>query len=114
VVIIVVGEPAVFGGEATAGCHISFATDDRFDARIFSFAIELDRPEHVAMVGYRYRRLAEGLDLLNERLNLICAVQETELGMQMQMDEGSSHCGILGGQGRRSQTHKGYSISHLL
>jgi hypothetical protein len=37
---------------------------------------------------------------------LIRAVQETELGMEVEMHEGRSHGGILGGQGRRSQTHE--------
>jgi len=38
---------------------------------------------------------------------LIRAVQETELGMEMEVYEGRSHGEILGGQGRRSQTHEG-------
>jgi hypothetical protein len=39
------------------------------------------------MVGHGHGRLAEGFDLLHEWLDLICAVQETELGMEMKMDE---------------------------
>jgi hypothetical protein len=44
-------------------------------------------PERVAMVGHRHNRLAEGLDLLDERLDLIRTVQETELGMEIEMNE---------------------------
>jgi hypothetical protein len=40
------------------------------------------------MVDHSHGRLAERLDLLHERLNLIRAVEEAELGVQMEMDEG--------------------------
>ena len=105
-IVVVVGEAAVFGSEATAGRHVGFAADDRFDACFFGFAVELDRPEHVAMVGHRHGRLIERFDLLDERLDLIRAVEQTELGMEMEMNEGRSHGGILGGRGRGSQTYE--------
>jgi hypothetical protein len=59
------------------------------------------------MVGHGHSRLIKRFNLLHERLDLICAVQETELGVEVEMNEGRSHGGILGGQGRRSQTHEG-------
>ena len=58
-VVVVVGKAAVFGGEATARGHVGFAADDRFDACLFGFAVELDRSEHIAMVGHRHSRLLE-------------------------------------------------------
>jgi len=106
VVVIVVGKPAVLLRMAASERHIGFAPDDGFDSRIFGFAIELDRAEHVAMVGHGHGRLTERLDLLHERLDLIRAVEEAELGMQMEMDEGRSHGRILGGRGRGSQTEE--------
>ncbi len=72
----------------------------------FGFAVELDGPEHVAMVGHGHSRLIKRFNLLDERLDLIRAVQETELGMEVEMHEGRSHGRILGGRGRRSQTHE--------
>ena len=106
-IVVVVGEAAVFGSEATARGHVGFAADDGFDACIFGFAVELDGPEHVAMVGHGHSRLTKRFDLLDERLDLIRAVQETELGVEMEVHEGRSHGRILGGRGRGSQTHEG-------
>jgi hypothetical protein len=37
---------------------------------------------------------------------LIGTVEQTELGVEVEMHEGRSHGGILGGQGRRSQTRE--------
>ena len=91
VIVVVVRQPAVLLGMPTAERHVGFAADDGFDADFFRFAVELDGAEHVAMIGHRHSRLSEGLDLLNQRLNLIGAVEETELGVQMQMDERSGH-----------------------
>ena len=92
------GKTAVFGSEAAAWSHVGFATDYRFDACIFGFPVELDSSEHVAMVGHGHGRLAKGLYLLDQRLDLVRAVQKTELGMEVEMNKGSSHGGILGGR----------------
>jgi len=43
------------------------------------------------MVGHRHSGLIERFDLLDERLDLIRAVQETELGMEMKMNELRCH-----------------------
>jgi hypothetical protein len=43
------------------------------------------------MIGNRDSRLPKLFDLLNEGFNLIGAVEETELGMQMQMNERRGH-----------------------
>jgi hypothetical protein len=40
------------------------------------------------LVGHGRGRLTERLDLLHERLDLIRAVEEAELGVQMEMNEG--------------------------
>jgi len=58
------------------------------------------------MVGHGHSRLIKRFNLLDERLDLIGAVQETELGVKVEMNERRSHGGILGGQGRRSQTYE--------
>ena len=98
-IVVVVREAAVLLGMTTAERHVGFTADDGFDAGLFGFAVELDGAEHIAMIGHRHGRLAEGFDLLDERFDLIGAVEETELGVQMQMHERRSHGdGILGGQ----------------
>jgi len=99
-------KPTVFGGQSASRGHIGFAADDGLDACIVGFAIELDGPEHVAMVGHRDGRLARRFNLLDERFDLIRAVKETELCMEVEVDEGRSHEGILGAWERRSQTHE--------
>jgi hypothetical protein len=45
------------------------------------------------MIRHRDSRLIERLDLPNQRLNLVCAVEETELRVEMKMDERGSHGG---------------------
>ena len=90
-IVVVMSEAAVFGSQATARRHVGFAADDGLDAGVFGFSVELDGAEHVAMVGHRHGRLIERFDLLNERLDLIRAVQETELGMEMEVDELRCH-----------------------
>jgi hypothetical protein len=90
-IIIVMREAAVFLGMSTAECHISFTADDRLDTRLFGFTIKLDRAEHVAMVRHRHSRLIERLDPLDQWPNLIRAIEETELGVEMKMDERRSH-----------------------
>ena len=99
-VVVVVCKAAVFGGKTTARSHVGFTPDDGFDPCFFCFAVELDGPEHVAMVGHRHGRLTKGFDLLDQGLNLIGAVQQTELGVEMKMHEGRGHGEILGGRGR--------------
>ena len=98
-IVIVMRKAAVFLGMSAAECHVGLTTDDRFDARFFGFAIELDRAEHVAMIRHRDSRLIERLDLPDQRLNLIRAVEETELRVEMKMDEGRSHGGGFYGDG---------------
>jgi hypothetical protein len=43
------------------------------------------------MVGHGHSWLIEQFDLLDERVDLIRAVQETELGMEMEMNELRRH-----------------------
>ena len=90
---LIVREAAVFLGVAAAQCHIGFAADDGFDAVFFRFPVKLDGAEHIAVIRHRYGRLSEGFHSLYERFNLVGAVEKTELGVQMQVHEGSTHDG---------------------
>jgi hypothetical protein len=103
-VVVVVGEAAVFGSEATTGRHVGFASDDGLDACFFGFTVKLNGPEHIPVVSHCHGRLIKRLYLFDERLDLICSVEQTELSMEMEMNEGRRHAGILGGQRRGSQT----------
>jgi hypothetical protein len=78
---------------AAAQCHIGFAADDGLDAVFFRFPVKLDGPEHIAVIRHRDGRLSEGFHSLYERFNLVGAVEKTELGVQMQVHEGSTHDG---------------------
>ena len=93
-IVIVVGEPAVLHMTAS-GSHVGFTSDDRFDAGVLGLAVELDRAEHIAVIGHGHGRLPERFDLLDERIDLICAVKQTVLGMEMEMDEWRCHGRIL-------------------
>src|SRR5262245_5331164 len=82
-VVIVVRESTVFLGMSTAEGHVRLAADDGFHSCFFGLSIELNRAEHVAVVRHGYGRLTKSLDLLDQRLNLIGAVEEAELRMQV-------------------------------
>jgi len=89
--------------------HVGFASDDGFNTGTLGFSVKLDGAEHVAMICHGYRWLAECFDLLHEGLNLVGAVEQTELGVQMEMNEGRCHVncsrcdGILVSGGEASQ-----------
>ncbi len=86
VVVVVVREVRILL-EPTARRHVGFAPDDGFDPRFLRFPVELHRPEHVAMIGHRDGRLPERLHLLHQGVDLVGAVEEAVLGMEMQMNE---------------------------
>ena len=87
-IIIVVCEAAVFFRMSASQGHIGFTTDDGFHSSLFGFSIKLDGAEHVAVVGHCHSRLAERFDLLHQGVDLIRAVQEAELGVEMEMNKG--------------------------
>ena len=93
-IVVVVREVRVLF-EPAAGCHVGFAPDDRFDSGLFRFAVELDRSKHVAMIGHRDGRLTERLDLLHQGIDLIGAVEQAVLSVEMQMDELRCHGEIV-------------------
>lgn len=98
-VIIIMRKTAVLLGMSTAERHVGFTADDRLDAHLFGLAIKLDRPEHIAMVRHGHSGLIERFNLPDQRLNLIGAIEETELGVEVKMHEGRSHGGGFYGDG---------------
>ena len=99
-VVVVVCKATVFSGKTTARSHVGFTPDNGFDPCFFCFAVKLDGSKHVPMIGHCYSGLAKGFNLLDERLDLIRAVEQTVLGVKMKMHEGRGHGEILGGRGR--------------
>src|SRR5882672_2971672 len=67
---------------------VHLAADDRLHAVAPRLLRELDRAEHVAVVRDRARRHAGGLHARHELLDLVGAVEQRELRVQMQVDEG--------------------------
>jgi hypothetical protein len=67
--------------------EIRLASDDRLDALLFRLFEKLDRAEHVAVVGDRDRIHARSLGMIDQRTNLVGAVEQTELGMYVKMRE---------------------------
>ena len=67
----------------TAGCEVGLAPDDGFHPTRLGFLVKLDRPEHIPVVGDRNRWHSKGPYLPDEWINLIGAIQETVLSVQM-------------------------------
>ena len=67
--------------------HVDFTTDDGFDALSQGLAVKFDRPEHVPMVGHGQGGLFEFLCPLQERIDLVGAIQQAVLCVAVQVDE---------------------------
>src|ERR1700732_386077 len=70
-----------------AGRDVGLASDDRLDAVVDGFAEELDRAEHVAMVGDGHSGHPRGAGVLKQRVNLVGAVEQFVLSMDVEMGE---------------------------
>ncbi len=72
---------------AAAGSEVHLASDDRLDGVRHARLVELDRAEHVAVVGHRDRRHPERLHLRDQLRDLVGAVEQTVLRVEMEMHE---------------------------
>jgi hypothetical protein len=70
--------------------HVHLAADDRLDAGRLHRVVELDRAEHVAVVGDRAGGHAELGNSLREVFRASSAVEKRIFGVEMEMDEGHS------------------------
>ncbi len=77
--------------EARARGDVDLAAEDRLHAGVARLLVELDGAEEIAVIGHRDRRHAERLGAREERLVLDRTVEERELGVEMQVGEGSRH-----------------------
>ena len=73
--------------EAAGRRHVDLATDNRLNTVAHRFAIKLDGPEHVAVIGHGHGRLLERFDTLEELVNLVRAIQQAIFGMTVKMNE---------------------------
>src|SRR5882724_6044636 len=72
---------------AAARRDVELAAHDRLHAGLLRREIEIDRAEEIAVVGQRDRREAQLLRLLDELFELGGAVEQTVLGVDVQVDE---------------------------
>ena len=80
------------------GREIHLAADNRLDPGFLRRLVELDSPEHVAMVGHRHRRHPVASGFFHQVLDADRAVEQRILRVQMEVDEG------VGGRGVGHQT----------
>ena len=78
-----------FKGFIEAGTRrdIDLTSDNRLDALLFTFPIKIDHTVHHAVIGYRKGVLTKLLGTFDKERDTTGAVQQTELGMQMQVCE---------------------------
>src|SRR5258708_34504544 len=103
---------------ALARREVHLASDDRLDARGFRLLIELDRAEHVAMVGHRDRFHPRRLGVFDQRPDFVRAVEEAVLRVDVKMDEthsGPSPCtGLAAFAARPFPSHLSCSRAPLI
>ena len=74
--------------EAALRRHVHLAADDRLHVRLPRRLVELHRPEHVAVVGDGARRHSRAGDARQQLGDLVGAVEQRVLRVEMQVDEG--------------------------
>ena len=73
--------------EPAARRHVDLAADDRLDSTLPRRIVECDRREHVAVLGDCHRRHLKANRLIEHLIDSACAVEQRELGMQMQVNK---------------------------
>ena len=69
------------------GCDVCLDSDYRLDASGDCLGVELDCPEHIAVVGYRDRVHTEVFAPRKELFEAYSAVEQRILAVQMKMSE---------------------------
>ena len=77
---------------AIARRDVDLAAEDRVDAALPRRIVKDDGREHVAVLGDGQGRHLELLRLVEQLVDAAGAVQQGELGVEMQMDEFRRHC----------------------
>jgi hypothetical protein len=71
-----------------AGCHVGFQPDDRVDTSLDGGVVELDHPEHGAVVGYGEPRHPQCVGALNQLVDIAEAIKQRVFGVNVKMYEG--------------------------
>jgi hypothetical protein len=80
-----------------SGCDVGFHAENRLQAVLDRLRLDLERAEHVPVIGDGHGRHAVLQDVLDQVLRPVRAVEERVLGVEMQVDEVGRHaCRILG------------------
>src|SRR5690606_27209658 len=82
--------------------EVCLAAEDRLDAVRFGLLVELDGPEHVAVVGDRDGLHAPLLDGLAQVLGPDGAIEEAVLGVQVEVSEIVHSCKVTRGVDRHA------------
>ena len=72
---------------ASFGDDVRLASDDRFEAGLLRFPVELERAEHHAVIGERDGRHLVLNGSINDTLNRCGTVEKTVMGVIVEMDE---------------------------
>ena len=79
--------------EPAALRDVDLAAEDRLQPALARVVVEDDRREHVAVLGDRQRRHLQLDRFVEQLVDAAGAVEQRELGVQMEMDEFSfTHC----------------------
>ena len=89
-IVVVVGQQA-FALSPAAGCEIGFAPDDGLHPVGGGFFVEINGAEEVAVIRDGERGLVKVPDLPEKRIQLIRAVQQAVLGVEVQVNELRRH-----------------------
>lgn len=100
--------------EAGPGRDVGFHADDGLDARFEGGVVELDRAEHVAVVGEGAGLHAQAADALHQVVDLASAVKEGVVAVDVEMHEVRLHRGDYKGgtelrQRARARRRQGFS-----
>jgi hypothetical protein len=69
------------------GSDVTFAADNRLDARFYGFLVKFERTEHRPVIGERHRPHAKIGRTSEQIIDAHGTVEQTVLGMNMQVNE---------------------------
>ena len=97
VVVVRIGLALLVGH--AAGGDVGLDADDRLDPRLLGGGVERDDPVHAPVVGERQRRHPLLGDALRHLRNAAQAVEQAELGVDVEVDEVAVSARVRGSQG---------------
>lgn len=86
-VIIVIVREETFPLPAVAWGEVRFASDNGFDSLSLRLLIEFNGAKEVPVVGHGHGGLPEISDLIDQWVELVCAIKQAVMGVQMKVDE---------------------------